>query len=237
MMSIKELLCTSIICISIATAAIAQQIDAPQPQKGNLIGTVTDLNNDVVPGATVILEGQESEIQHMVMSNDSGFFELKNLEPGTDYHLTISASGFANWTSPTIILKPSQFLILTDCKLRVAEMLTTVNVVYSSAEIATEQVRQEEKQRVFGIIPNFYVVYGHDAEPLTTKLKFKLALRVSADPVTIAGVGLLASIDQAGTHHRTVVSITAIALIASGFIPAAGAMKMEPTRISSPTAR
>jgi len=29
----------------------------------------------------------------------------------------------------------------------------------SSEEVATEQVRVEEKQRILGIIPNFYVVY------------------------------------------------------------------------------
>jgi hypothetical protein len=43
------------------------------------------------------------------------------------------------------------------------------------------------------VIPNFYVVYGHDAAPLTTKLKFQLALKASADAVTIAGTGLLAA--------------------------------------------
>jgi hypothetical protein len=39
------------------------------------------------------------------------------------------------------------------------------------------------------------------------------------------------------THHRTVVTITAIALTASGFIPAAGGRKMDPTRITRPTAK
>jgi hypothetical protein len=34
--------------------------------------------------------------------------------------------------------------------------------------------------------------------PLSTKLKFKLAMRVAVDPVTIAGVGFLAGIQQAG---------------------------------------
>jgi hypothetical protein len=40
---------------------------------------------------------------------------------------------------------------------------------------------------VFGIIPNFYVSYESDPAPLTTKMKFKLALKVSTDPVTAAG--------------------------------------------------
>jgi hypothetical protein len=37
-----------------------------------------------------------------------------------------------------------------------------------------------------------------DAVPLSTKLKFKLAMRVTVDPVTIAGVGFLAGMQQAG---------------------------------------
>ena len=39
-----------------------------------------------------------------------------------------------------------------------------------------------------------------NAVPLTTKLKFKLALRVSVDPVTIAGVAAMAGINQAANR-------------------------------------
>ena len=63
--------------------------------------------------------------------------------------------------------------------------------------VATEQFKAEEKQRIFGIIPNFYVSFESDPAPLTAKMKFKLALKVSVDPVT-AGVFLVASAKQAG---------------------------------------
>src|SRR5207244_4663192 len=76
--------------------------------------------------------------------------------------------------------------------------MTTVSVDYSPEEVAIEQVRIEEEQRVLGIFPNFYVVYDHDAAPLTTKLKFQLAFKTSTDPVTVIGVGVLAVINQAG---------------------------------------
>src|SRR5881296_4515540 len=76
--------------------------------------------------------------------------------------------------------------------------MTTVSVDYSPEEVAIEQVRIEEEQRVLGIFPNFYVVYDHDAAPLTTKLKFQLAFKTSTDPVTVIGVGVLAGINQAG---------------------------------------
>ena len=76
--------------------------------------------------------------------------------------------------------------------------MTAVNVSDSSVEVATEQVKVEETQRVFGIIPNFYVVYEPNPAPLTTKLKFQLALKTSSDAATILGVAVLAGINQAG---------------------------------------
>jgi len=193
----ENLLCVLIVCLSVATAAIGQQIDAPDAQKGIILGTAIDANGGAIPNAIIVLEDGTPKGQHMIAANDSGFFKFTDLEPGITYHVRISAKGFADWTSPDIVLRPSQCLILTDSKLRVAEEVTSVDVRYSSVEVATEQVKIEERQRVFGIIPNFYVAYDQNAEPLTTKLKFKLALKVSTDPVTFIGVGGFAGIQQA----------------------------------------
>jgi len=186
---------------SIAQVQMTLLPDAPKPQPGIIVGTVTDVNDDTVPDATVVLEGPALKDPRAVVSNDKGFFEFNNVEPGTTYHVTISAKGFANWTSPTVVLKPGQYEILTGSKLHVAELRTAITVNSSAAspeEIAAEQVKIEEHQRVFGIIPNFYVAYDPNAAPLTTQLKFKLATKVAFDPVTFIGVGLIAGINQAG---------------------------------------
>jgi hypothetical protein len=75
----------------------------------------------------------------------------------------------------------------------------SITVYASSEEIATEQFRIEEKQRALGIIPNFYVVYDStNAVPLSTRLKFELAMGTALDPVTVAGVGVLSGVQQAG---------------------------------------
>ncbi|MCU1269741.1 MAG: hypothetical protein JWN74_1035 [Acidobacteriaceae bacterium] len=173
--------------------------DAPKPRTGIIVGTVTDLNNDTVTGATVVLAGPAPKVSRTVVSNDNGFFEFNDVEPGTTYQVTVSAEGFANWTSPPLILKPGQYAILPGSKLRIAEAHTSITVTpASSEEIAREQVKIEEQQRVFGVIPNFYVVYDHNAAPLTPKLKFRLATKVLIDPVTILGVAAVAGINQAG---------------------------------------
>lgn len=172
-------------------------IAAPGIQTANISGTVTDVNGDLVPGATVVLEGTVPEDHRAIAANDNGLFEFDGLKTGTPYHVTISAKGFVNWSSPAIILKPGQYEFLTDIKLQVAGGMTSVNVYSSTEQIAIQQVRLEEQQRVFGIIPNFYVVYDQNPAPLTVKLKFELARKAYTDPVTFLAVGFLAGIYQA----------------------------------------
>ena len=183
--------------IAMAAPLAAQDTNAPMPQTGHITGTVSDVNNDVLSGATVVLEGPGLKDPRKVLSDDNGFFEFEQLDPGT-YHITITAEEFADWSSPDLILSPGQYLILPASKLLIAKAVTAVNVSDSSVEVATEQVKIEETQRVFGIIPNFYVVYEPNPAPLTTKLKFQLALKTSSDAATIVGIGVLAGINQAG---------------------------------------
>ena len=191
------------LCGSIASKAQQQLTllpDTPKPQPGIIVGTVVDVNDDPIPGATVTLEGPSPRDSRAVVSSDNGFFEFKDLEAETRYRVAVSAQGFANWTSPEIMLRAGQYLIVKGSKLQVAMALTTVTVGYSANEVATEQIRIEEQQRIFGFIPNFYVSYDQNAAPLSTKLKFELAAKVSFDPVTFFGVGITASAEQAGNH-------------------------------------
>src|SRR5246127_433341 len=173
--------------------------DAPKPQPGVIVGTVVDVNNDAIPGATVVLEAPALQTPRTVVSNDNGLFEFHEVAPQT-YHIRISAQGFADWTSSDVALKPGQYVILPVPKLQIAMAVTSVTVGYSAEEVATQEVKLEEKQRVFGIIPNFYIAYDQGAAPLTTKLKFRLAAKVSFDPVTFLGVGIAAAAEQAGDH-------------------------------------
>jgi carboxypeptidase family protein len=184
--------------VAIAAPLAAQDIDAPKPETGQIIGTVLDVNGDTVSGAAVVLQGSGLKDPRKVLTNDNGFFDFKRLDPGT-YRLTITAAAFADWNSPDLILNPGQYLILTDSKLHIVEVTTTVSVMNTAEEVATEQVKIEETQRVFGIIPNFYVVYDPSPVPLTPKLKFHLALKTSTDLFTVLGVGVLAGINQAGS--------------------------------------
>lgn len=178
-----------LVCLCGTMSSLAQEQpalpDSPRPQPGIIVGTVIDLNNDPIPTATVVLQSSTQERPRTSQSNDHGFFQFKDVEPRATYHVTISAEGFANWTSPDVVLEPGQYVILKDTKLLIAATLTTVDVTAAAAspeEIAAQQVKIEEQQRVFGILPNFYVVYDQNAAPLTAKLKFQLRLRSPSIP-------------------------------------------------------
>ena len=108
----------------------------------------------------------------------------------------ISSEGFAT-QEYSGELHPGEAFIVPEIMLSVATAVTEVRVELTQIEVAQEEVKEQEKQRVLGFIPNFYVTYKPDPAPLTPKLKFQLAFRSVIDPFTFVGVGFLAGIDQA----------------------------------------
>ena len=199
-MRIRRIYLIIVAAIAIAMHLAAQEASTPNAEAGHITGTVTDVNGGTVPGATVVLEGPVLTHPRTVVSNDNGFFEFNQLDAGT-FRITISAQDFAIWSSPDIILKPGQYVILTGAKLHIAAAQTTISVASSAAtpeELSDEQVKILEQQRVFGVIPNFYVSYDQNAAPLTSNSKFQLAAKVMFNPVTFIGVGIDAAAEQAG---------------------------------------
>lgn len=190
------------LAVVLSVAMQGQAFQSTELKPGKFVGTVTDANGNSVPDATVVLQAPESSDSRTVITSENGFFEFSDVKPETSYQIKITARDFADWTSPDITLDPGQFKILTGIQLRIEAERTTVDVHYDPVEVATEQFKAEEKQRVFGIIPNFYVAYESDAAPLTTKMKFQLALKVSADPVTAAGVALVSASRQAANSPK-----------------------------------
>jgi hypothetical protein len=163
----------------------------------SISGTVTNVNGEVVPGATILLEGADSADRRTAVASDNGAFQFDNLKPGISYGVTIKAANFEGWKSPPILLKPGQYLFLPEIKLKLPESVASVTVYASTEQIATEQVVIAEHQRVLGVIPNFWVTYDPNPVPLTAKLKFRLVYRTLIDPMTFVGVAFLAAIYQA----------------------------------------
>lgn len=169
------------------------------PDPGDVSGTVTDAYGDVVPGATVSIEGNQPSNHQSQAANDNGFFEFKNVAAGDSYRVAVHAEGFEPWVSDPVTLASGQYFDVSGIKLKLKGEAASITVVANPEQIATEQVHLEEQQRVMGFIPNFYVVYdSKNAAPLSAKLKFQMAYKVAVDPVSIAGAAFLAGMNQAG---------------------------------------
>jgi hypothetical protein len=162
-----------------------------------LSGYTTDIDDAAVPGASVTVDGPSQLEHYTTASDDTGFFEVIGLKPGIPYKVMVVAEGFAASSLAAITLSPGQHWDVTGIKL-IPSTVTTVAAI-SPEEAAVEEVHAEESQRVLGIVPNFYVVYGNAPfVPLSTKLKYHLALKSSLDPVSFIGAAFFAGINQAG---------------------------------------
>ena len=176
------------------TASAGEQLPGQQ-LPGSISGTVVDQSGAVVVGARVRLTGEDQSLNQEVLSGNDGQFSFANIAPGP-FQLTITSEGFETQISSGI-LRSGEIYIVPRMALAVAIENTEVQVRLTQTEVAEEQIKDEEKQRVLGVVPNFYVTYTSGAVPLTPKQKFKLAGKTAVVPFTFVFVGGFAGIEQA----------------------------------------
>lgn len=182
-------------------ASQAQTPDAPgqassAPQAlGRIYGTVTDPHGNVVVGASVTLEVESSKTQQTLITDSSGSFTFPDLAAG-NYRVRIAARGFANWTRADIGLGGGQYYDLPEITLMVASANANVEVVVTTYEVAEAQIKEQEQQRILGVVPNFYTSYLWHAAAMSSGQKFRLAVRTSVDPVTFGIAAATAGIEQ-----------------------------------------
>src|ERR1700693_592080 len=160
---------------SVAVPVFAQSAGAPNTKTGRILGTAVDTSDDPIPGATVLLQGPTGD-RLTVVTKDDGAFVFDQVPAEIAYQVTVTAEGFADWSS-SVTVEPGQDKTLTDVKLRILAVQRAVTVSYSSKEVAAQQLKAEEQQRVLAFIPNTYVTYEPHPEPLTTGMKFHLAYK------------------------------------------------------------
>ena len=172
--------------------------EAPRGSAGDaartLSGVVTDMDGALVPGAMVVLESGGGAGRSAV-TDAAGHFSFEGVAAGA-YRLTVSAGGMVGATQCGV-LNADESVELPPIALRAAASDEVEVSGLTQQEVAEKQVKQEEKQRLVGLVPNFYVSYTWDAAPMTAKQKFKLAARALVDPATFVIVGGFAGIEQA----------------------------------------
>jgi hypothetical protein len=90
---------------------------------------------------------------------------------------------------------------LLSAVLQVAATSSSVDVTLPPHELAREQLKTEEQQRLLGVLPDFLVSYAPNAAPLTAAQKFHLGWKMIIDPVSLLGTGISAGIDEARNSH------------------------------------
>ena len=167
--------------------------------KGSITGTVTvQGGGGVAVGAQVRLT-RDGQAPEDALSNDDGEYSFANQPPGP-FRLTVTATGFETKVYSGDLGAGAMFVVPA-IEIEVARATTEVKVSETVEEVAAEQIKYQEQQRVLGFIPNFYASYVPDAAPLPSKLKFQLAWKSVSDPITIVGAGALAGIYQAADEY------------------------------------
>jgi Carboxypeptidase regulatory-like domain len=173
----------------------AQSLRTENAITGSISGTVVDASDDPIPGATVVLQGPFGA-HRTAVSKDDGTFAFDGAPARAACQLTVTAEGFADWNS-SITIEPGQTKTLPEIKLRILAVQRAVTVSYSSKEVAAQQIKAEEQQRVLGFIPNLYVTYEPHPEPLTGRMKFHLAYKNLTSPFFFGRTVAWAGVQQA----------------------------------------
>jgi Carboxypeptidase regulatory-like domain len=190
--SLREIFLLSIFTLALISTVSGQAVprgDEINDKSTSVAGSVTDQRGDPIRGATVSLRQLATGKAKTALTDDDGYFVI-SADPGA-FDLQLSAPGFAAKTVHQE-LTGNQRLDLGKVELTIEVEAAEVVVSVTKQELAEEQVRTEERQRIFGIVPNFLVTYDHNAVPLQARQKYELALRTMVDPETIS-VDLLSS--------------------------------------------
>jgi Carboxypeptidase regulatory-like domain len=185
----------------LAKAAPPNSIQPASVAEGSasVAGTVLDVSGAGVPGAEVTLTHEDGTESHTMVSETEGQFSFTKIPPGP-YLVIVNAQGFAPFTSEEFVVAVQQAYEVPVISLSVATVSIEVTVRPPDL-IAAEQIKAAEKQRLMGVIPNFYTSYIYAAAPLTWKQKFSLATRGTFDPAAVIGVGLAAGLEQADNTY------------------------------------
>lgn len=161
---------------------------------GSISGTVIDVGGSLVPGANIALTSEAFSGERQASADQRGRFTFSAVPPGK-FTLTITADGLA----PEVfegLLHVGEADEIPEISLRIATANTDVEVTLSQQQVAEDQIKGQEKQRILGFMPNFYISYNWHAAPLTSKQKFELANKSVIDPISILIVAGTAGVQQ-----------------------------------------
>ena len=161
---------------------------------GIVFGTVTDVNGELVEGARVMLD-DATKVARETLSDHSGKFHFSGVIAG-GFVLTITSNGLST-EEVKGVLQAGEIYNAPPIRLKIATANTEITVTPETQRaIAQEEVKTEEKQRVLGIVPNYFVTYDKNPVPLVAKQKFSLGLHAALDPTHFLFAAGVAGVEQ-----------------------------------------
>ncbi len=168
---------------------------------GTVVGTVTDAQGRLVREAQVTLTVDDGAdgvpaVPMVVKTDGEGSFKFVDVPAGR-FLIAVTADGFQAATMDGRLLA-GQYDELATIVLGVGGTTTSVNVSpLTNVELAEQDVKAEEQQKVFGIIPNFFVVYKDHPLPLNGRQKLELSFHGIIDPFPFISSAVVAGVEQA----------------------------------------
>jgi hypothetical protein len=127
-----------------------------QIKSGAITGTVTDNNDAVIPGATVTVLNQQTNVSATAVTDDSGNFNVPYLAPGT-YAVNVEKtnSGFAKASRTGVNVSTAQ-TVRVDIAMQIGNAADTVTVTADAAALQTTNatVAGQVNERVVQVLPN-----------------------------------------------------------------------------------
>ena len=196
----------TVLCSVAATAgAGAQSITArppfliaalpDAPGACHVRGVIRNETGAAISGSHIKLTSADGRIISESVTGDGGEYSWDGLGGG-NYILSVDADGFLPATA-RILLPDEGGTAVVDLTLKLLPATGSITVTASQKQIAEAEIQVEEEQRLLGIFPNFFVSYQWKAAPLSSRQKFKLALRNGSDPGNLVLVGMTAGVQQA----------------------------------------
>jgi hypothetical protein len=177
--------------------AVKLAIDSPNDSQtiATISGTVLDATGAPASGARVRLTREPGSVTQETSTSQDGQFSFANIASGP-FELSVALAGFKTKTVSGNVGENESF-VSPAITLELAPVVTDVTVRLTTEQIAAEQMKEQEQQRLLAVIPNYYATYVADAAPMNTKQKFELAWKLAIDPTSFLISGIIAGGQQA----------------------------------------
>src|ERR1700685_3649283 len=188
----------------LACSLLLASISFGQQLTGTLTGTTFDSTGAAVPNAKVTMKNESSGDTRSTVSNDSGYFSITAVQPGS-YTVIVNAPGFKAWQEGHIVFSQGGNLTMPNIKLQVGQVNETVEISAGADAVVPVDTAEVSTTLNTGLL-EYVPIVGRDAGELL-KLMPGIALNnggtqgSSFNPTTVGSHnGPVGAHSAKGTH-------------------------------------